>query len=50
MSYDRAYLDALDAAARRERSEQVYCLIARAILWLRSIFTTQPRVGGEACY
>jgi len=49
MSYDYALIEALHAAARRERAKQVHCLIRRAILWLRSLAGAQTRLGTEAC-
>jgi hypothetical protein len=36
MSYDYARIEALHAAARRERAEYLHCLFQRAILWLRA--------------
>ena len=49
MSYDYARIEALHSAARRERAQHIHCLIQRAILWLRSLAGTQPRLGSEAC-
>ncbi len=49
MNYDYAHIEALHAAARRERAEYLHCLIQRAIQWLRSLTGVQPRMGSEAC-
>ena len=49
MSYDYALIEALHAAARRERAKQVHCLIQRAILWLRSLVSARAHRGTEAC-
>jgi hypothetical protein len=36
MSYDYARIEALHAAARRERAEYLHCLLQRLWLWVRS--------------
>jgi hypothetical protein len=36
MQIDYAVIEKLQAAARRERSREIGCLIERAILWLRA--------------
>ena len=41
---DYTHIEKLHAAARRERSEYVHCLIEKAKLWLVALFSgTEPR-------
>jgi hypothetical protein len=49
MRYDYADIEALHAAARRERAQQVYCLIQRAILWIRTLVPGNANLRAEAC-
>ena len=49
MGFDLSKVEASRAAARRERSEYVYCLLVRARLWLLARLTGAVASRAPCC-
>jgi hypothetical protein len=49
MSFDFSKVEALRTAARRERSQYVYCLLLRAKVWLLGLVHSNATSDGPCC-